>query len=48
MFVFKRLSFVERIMMLWPPYRKKKDQEFKEAIRFLVDNPKYPYFIEGY
>ena len=48
MIAFERISFVERLMMLWPPYRKKKDQELEDAIRFLVENPMESCFIEGH
>lgn len=45
MISFCRLTLIERIRMLWPPYRRQKEAEMGEAIRWLVDHPEAPCVI---
>lgn len=44
---FERISLLERLKRLSPAYRRKKEQEAKEAIRWLVEHPEAPCFVNG-
>lgn len=45
MITFKEMSLAERIKRLWPSYRRRRDAEMKEAIRYLVKHPEAPCVI---
>ena len=45
MISFKRLSYFDHFKRMWPPYRRRKDAELKEAIRYLVQHPEAPCMI---
>lgn len=42
MFVFTEMSLLEKIKRLYPPYRRRRDAEMREAIKQLVSSPEMP------
>jgi hypothetical protein len=40
-------SLFDRLLNLWPPLRRRKDAELREAIRFLCEHPEAPCVIGG-
>lgn len=48
MIAFERMGLLERIKrVLSPSYRRKRDAEMKEALRYLVENPGVPCMVDG-
>lgn len=48
MIAFGPRTLTESIKRLWPPYRRRKDEEMREAISKLVRNPDLPCMVDGY
>ena len=48
MIEFRPMSITEKIKRLWPPYRRRRDAEMKEAIRRLVQKPELPVVIDDH
>ena len=45
---FRRLTPLQRLLsVLWPPYRRRKAAELRQAIDALCDDPGLPCVIEG-
>lgn len=38
---------LDRLLCLWPPYRRKQDEALEAAIRYLVENPSEPCIFSG-
>lgn len=47
MIEFRERTLTESIKRLWPPYRRRRGAEMKEAIRKLVADPNAPCVVEG-
>jgi hypothetical protein len=39
------MSNLERLLRLWPPYRRRRDAELREAIERLVADPSLPCMV---
>ncbi len=48
MIVFTQMGIMERIKRFWPAYRRRRDDEMKAAIRYLVRNPEVPCTVGGH
>lgn len=47
MISFQPMSITERIKRLWPPYRRRREAEMKEAILHLLRNPSEACMVGG-
>lgn len=48
MIAFRPMNLAERIKRLWPAYRHRRDEEMREAIKWLIQNPDAPCTIDGH
>lgn len=42
MHTFRKRTIFESLLMLWPPYRRQREEATREAIRWIVANPNAP------
>jgi hypothetical protein len=45
MMIFKRQGLLEKILEVWPPYRKKNQEKTRAAIKWLMEHPEAPCII---
>jgi len=48
MIVFKKRSLVSSILNLWPPNKKRENENTKAAIKYLIDHPETPCVVGDY
>ena len=47
MIEFRRRTLGERVMRLWPPYRRRQDEALRKAIEKLMGQPWRPCLVDG-
>lgn len=45
MIAFKKQTLIQRLLMLIPSYKRKRDKELEDAIRTLIKNPSMPCMV---
>ncbi len=45
MITFSQRTFWDCVLNMWPPYRKRRQEEIRDAIKYLVEHPETPCIV---